>query len=126
MDSQRYVLACYLYIELNPVRAGMVPVAIECRWSSLGRNAHGLPDPRIRQHPAYAVLGTSDTERVQAYQRLFDTNLADSDAVTLRLATRQKKTWRSERFRQQIEALTKRELAVRPRGRPKKDQGKCT
>ncbi len=59
-------------------------------------------------------------ERVQAYQCLFDTGLAASDSEALRLATRQQKTWGSERFRQQIEALTERELAVRPRGRPKK------
>jgi hypothetical protein len=43
----------------------------------------------------------------------------------LRLATNQQKTWGSERFRLQIEALAKRELEVRPRGRPKLKE-KCT
>jgi hypothetical protein len=41
------------------------------------------------------------------------------------VSTRQQKTWGSERFRLQIEALAKRELAVRPRGRPR-TKGKCT
>ena len=44
----------------------------------------------------------------------------------LRLATNQQKTWGSERFRLQIEALTKREVLVRPRGRPRKEAEKCT
>ena len=44
---------------------------------------------------------------------------------TLPLANNQQKTWGSERFRLQIEALTKRELEVRPRGRPKLKE-KCT
>jgi hypothetical protein len=50
---------------------------------------------------------------------LFESDLAASDAHALRLATRQQKTWGSERFQLQIEALAKRELAVRPRARPK-------
>ena len=126
VDSERYVLACYRYIELNPVRAGMVAAAIDHRWSSHGRNARGLHDPRITPHPAYAALGTTDAERRVAYQCLFDTGLAASHADALRLATRQQKTWGSERFRLQIEALAKRELTLRPRGRPRKAGGKCT
>jgi putative transposase len=43
----------------------------------------------------------------------------------LRLATNQQKTWGSERFRLQIEALTERKLEVRSRGRPKLKE-KCT
>jgi putative transposase len=126
VDSERYVLACYRYIELNPVRAGMVPAATDYRWSSHARNAHGLHDPRITPHPAYTALGTTDAERVHAYRQLFDTGQDPGDDDALRRATRQQKTWGSERFRLQIEALSKRELAVRPRGRPRKAEGKCT
>jgi len=39
-----YVLACYRYIELNPVRAGMVTRPEDCRWTSL-TPCHG-------RHPA--------------------------------------------------------------------------
>ena len=126
VDSERYVLACYRYIELNPVRAGMVMSANDYRWSSYCRNTHGLDDPRISPHPAYIALGLTEGERLQAYQRLFDTGLSDVDTDALRLATSQQKTWGSERFRLQIEALANREVLVRPRGRPKKEAEKCT
>lgn len=39
VDDERYVLACYRYIELNPVRAGMVAAPDEYRWSSHAANA---------------------------------------------------------------------------------------
>ncbi len=119
VDSERYVLACYRYIELNPVRAGMAATAPDYRWSSHGHNARGAHDPRITPHPAYLALGTTPAERQSAYLRLFDEGLDDNEANALRLATNQQKTWGSERFRLQIEALAQRELEVRPRGRPK-------
>ena len=125
MDSERYVLACYRYIELNPVRAGMVFHPGDYRWSSHGRNADGRHDPRITPHATYLTLGPTDTERLPAYRCMFDTALAKRDMDDLRLATQQQKTWGSARFQQQIEALANRELAIRPRGRPKA-KGKCT
>ena len=123
--SERYVLACYRYIELNPVRAGMTATAIDYRWSSHAHNANGVDEPRIKPHPAYLGLGVTGAERHKAYQRLLNQGLSDMETDALRLATNQQKTWGSERFRLQIEVLTKRELEVRPRGRPKLRE-KCT
>ena len=34
VDSERYFLVCQRYIELNPVRAGMVGAPGDFRWSS--------------------------------------------------------------------------------------------
>jgi putative transposase len=125
VDSERYVLACYRYIELKPVRTGMAATAIDYRWSSHAHNANGVDEPRIKPHPAYIALDATGAERNSANQRLFDEGLSDLETDALRLATNQQKTWGSERFRLQIEALTKRELEVRPRGRPKLKE-KCT
>ncbi|MDI1253013.1 hypothetical protein [Thermomonas sp.] len=128
VDSERYVLACYRYIELNPIRAGMVATALDYRWSSHACNANGVHDPRINPHPTYRALGATDAEQPEqqkTYQHLFDEGLSDNDANALRLATNQQKIRGSERFRLQIEALAERELEVRPRGRPKL-MGKCT
>jgi hypothetical protein len=41
VDSERYALACYRYIGLNPVRAGIVTCPREYLWSSHARNAYG-------------------------------------------------------------------------------------
>lgn len=125
VDSEHYVLACYRYIELNPVRAGMVAAAFDYRWSSHAHNARGVSDPRIHAHPTYRALGATHAERLKAYKHLFNGALTDSDAHALRLATHQQKTFGSERFRLQIEKLAQRELQVRPRGRPA-NREKCT
>ena len=119
VDSERYLLTCYRYIELNPVRAAMVAAPAEYRWSSHARNAEGAHDPRVTPHAMYLRLGTDQAERHEAYRRVFDAALAPEDTADLRVHTQQQKAWGSDRFRAQIEALTQRAAGVRPRGRPK-------
>lgn len=123
VDSERYALACYRYIELNPVRAGIVTCPREYRWSSHARNAYGTHEPRITPHAAYLSLGTDDVTRLDAYRRLF-AGMDAHDIDALRLHTQQQKPWGSERFRQQIEALAQRSVELRPRGRPRSNSGK--
>ena len=119
VDSERYVLACYRYIELNPVRAAMTADPGDYRWSSHARNARGIHETRISPHPTYLRLGADDASRQEAYRCLFATGDDPSETNALRLHTQQQKAWGSERFRHQIEALTQRAAGVRPRGRPK-------
>ena len=66
-----YVLACYCYIEMNPVRAGMVEHPAEYRWSSYGANAHGVPSAIIEANPLYTQLGETADLRASAYRELF-------------------------------------------------------
>ena len=76
VDSEDYVLTCYRYIELNPVRAGMVATAGQYRWSSHAHNAHGACDPRITPHPSYLDLGEGELGRA-AYRALFDETIEE-------------------------------------------------
>jgi putative transposase len=57
VGTARYLLRCYRYIELNPVRAAMVEQPGDYRWSSYGSNASGVFDPLVRSHSAYVALG---------------------------------------------------------------------
>lgn len=68
--STRYVLACYRYIELNPVRAGIVRHPGDYPWSSYGANAEGVDNPLVHAHGSYAALGRSATARRAAYRAL--------------------------------------------------------
>ena len=68
--DERYLLACYRYIELNPVRAGMVQAPDRYRWSSYRGNALGRPDPLLTPHPAFVALGREPKARQEAYQSL--------------------------------------------------------
>jgi putative transposase len=68
---RRYLLACMRYIELNPVRAGLVARPDEYRWSSFGANALGFADALLTPHPFYYALGRTPAERQAAYRALF-------------------------------------------------------
>jgi putative transposase len=67
VDASEYLLACYRYIELNPVRAGMVAAPKGYRWSSYRANAQGAADPVVSPHEMYLGLGADE----QAHQILF-------------------------------------------------------
>ena len=88
--SADYVLACYRYIELNPVRAGLSSHPREYQWSSHGHNAEGRPDSVVAPHPVYAAL-----ER-HAYRDLFDAPLEVGVLSEIRSATRNGRALGSE------------------------------
>jgi len=118
VDSDRYLLTCYRYIELNPVRAGMVAHTLDYRWSSHHCNAGGTDEARITAHPCYLALGASPRERQLTYRALFNHAVSPEDTEALRAHTQQQRALGSERFRTQVEALTQRAAGLRPRGRP--------
>src|SRR5947207_6009345 len=72
VDSAQYVIACYRYIERNPLRAGMVRTPAAYRWSSYGSNSGSRTDPSITPHAEYVALGRDKASAAVAYTRLFD------------------------------------------------------
>jgi putative transposase len=70
VDSAPYVLACYRYIELNPVRAGMVPSASAYRWSSHHGNTGRTDNNLLSPHAEYLALSNDEVLRRSAYQQL--------------------------------------------------------
>lgn len=88
IDTERYALACYRYIELNPVRAMMVSSPRDYRWSSYRSNAEGRFDPLLTRHPSYLALEAESERRCSLYRSLFDTALEQSVIDEIRKATR--------------------------------------
>jgi putative transposase len=72
VDSDAYLLTCHRYIEMNPVRAGIVDHPSRYAWSSYGANAQGLPSDIVVPHPLYISLAIDPDERRSRYQRMFD------------------------------------------------------
>jgi putative transposase len=72
VESDRYLLTCTRYIELNPMRAGMVDHPALYRWSSYRANAGLEPTGLIAPRDEYLQLGRSCEERAHAYRALFD------------------------------------------------------
>ena len=117
VDSRYWLLLCQRYIELNPVRAGMVEVPGEYAWSSYRANAYGRPDPLLTPHPEYAGLGGSREARQSAYRELFREHIADEDLHALRAATELNAPIGSERFRAAVERRLKTRAGERRRDR---------
>ena len=67
----RYLLSCMRYIELNPVRAGVVARPEQYRWSSFHANALGRGDRLLTPHAHYCTLGRDAASRQSAYLALF-------------------------------------------------------
>ena len=86
--SGNYALACYRYIELNPVRAGMVARPGDYRWSSYRSNAQGCSDPVLSAHDTYLALSDAPECRRSAYRSLFEAGLQESIVEEIRKATR--------------------------------------
>ena len=119
IDSQRYLLTCYRYIELNPVRAGVVGAPGEYRWSSFQHNAGGVRDDVITPHANYLSLGKSHAVRLFAYRALFEVSI-DEDLLAIRNHINREKPLASDIFRNKIEAKLGRRVGLARPGRPRK------
>jgi putative transposase len=120
VHAEAYLLKCMRYIELNPVRAGMVEEPGDHRWSSFRRNGLGIPDRLVEEHEMYVSLGQTSGERQQAYRELFRAKMDDEVLNAIREASQAGTLLSGERFRKEIEATQKRRLTRAPRGRPRK------
>jgi putative transposase len=87
VDSPRYVLGCYRYIERNPVEARMVATPISYRWSSYAGNAGLADDQLLTPHVEYTALAAAPHVRQSAYRGLFDSPIEAELVKALRQAT---------------------------------------
>lgn len=124
VDSEDYVLRCYRYIDLNPVRARMVASPETYRWSSYGHNGLGAPDALLRPHAAYLALGWEEKVRQQAYVELVSGAMSEDELLEIRDYLRQGRALGGKRFQQHIESLHRRVAVTRPRGRPSQGERK--
>ena len=88
VTTERYALACYRYIELNPVRGSLVRNAADYRWSSHQANACAVQDDFLVPHPAYQALGRGAMERAGNYLAIFGVPLEQQVLQDIRKATR--------------------------------------
>ncbi len=118
IDSEAYFLACCRYIELNPVRAGMVAAPGGYAWSSWGAHAEGAVDPLLSEHDLYRRLGATSDERRAAYCALFRDALDPEFAEAVRAATNGGWALGGESFKRQIAEALGRRVTPSPVGRP--------
>ncbi len=119
VQSDDHVLCLYRYIELNPVRAGMVVHPGSYRWSSYARNALGGTDVLLTGHSTYDALAKSGEERQAAYRALSNEELGQETLKAIRSATSSGRPWGSSTFRESLSRDLALPLGGR-NGRPRK------
>lgn len=122
IDSDRYLLTCSRYIELNPVRAGMATHPGDYRWSSFHGNAAGVEDPIVAPHSLYLALGDSPRARSSAYGALLDRPVDLQDIRTIREATEAGAVLGNDRFREQVAMVLNRRVVRQPHGGDRKSE----
>jgi putative transposase len=120
VQTERYLLSGMRYVELNPVRAGMVVAPGDYRWSSYQANALGGDNKRLTPHAEYLSLAADARKRQQAYRKLFVNEIDDSAWNLIRSATQQGVVVGDSRFAELIAQRLGRNVLPRPRGRPQK------
>jgi putative transposase len=83
IQAERYLLACMAYIDLNPVRAGMVDAPESYPWSSHGHYVSGRPDRLVTPHPIWWELGNTPFAREAAYRELVHAGLSEAQQQAL-------------------------------------------
>jgi len=119
IQSNHYLLACYKYIELNPVRAGLVKDPADYAWSSYRANTMGQTVKMWTPHENYLALGNNQERRQMAYQRLFTEDMGRELITDIRGALNTGLVLGDDHFRHQVAQLTGQAQVHRKRG-PKK------
>ena len=116
LDTEAYLLTCYQYIELNPVRAEMVTHPAEYPWSSYRCNALGDENLLVTPHALFNALSSDKLKRQVAYRALFDTHIESTTLEKIRESTNKAWVLGDDQFREKIALLLDRPTAPRPRG----------
>ena len=118
VQEESYLLQLYRYIELNPVRAGMVDDPADYTWSSYQCNALGKKSDLLSPHPLFSALGENDEERQSVYRALIRENVEGKLLDNIRQAANKDLVLGNERFVEEVEIITGKILKEGKRGRP--------
>jgi putative transposase len=110
VQQQGYLLKCQRYIELNPVRASMVPHPRDYPWSSYRANGELLPSSLVTPHDGYSALGETPEQRAAAYRQLCQIGVEEEVLKEIRSAANGNFALGSQRFKDEISAMLGRRV----------------
>ena len=118
IQTDRYLLACMAYIDLNPVRAGLVAQAGDYVWSSHGHYIGRKTDKLITPHPLYWELGNTPFAREAAYADLVRAGVSEQQRADLTQSALSGWALGEDDFVADLQKKTVRRVAKGSAGRP--------
>ncbi len=119
VEVDRYLMACMVYIDLNPVRAGLVANPADHPWSSHAHYIGLRTDRLVTPHPLWWTLGNTPFAREAAYADMVHAGVGGAQQAALTDATLRGWALGSDQFVADLQKLTDRRAAPRSPGRPK-------
>jgi len=118
IQTDRYFLACMAYIDLNPVRAGMVAQALDHPWSSHAHYVGARLDNWLLAHDVYWALGNTPFAREKAYAELVQAGIEEDKKQALTSSVLGGWALGEDDFMQNLQPLSKRRVSKTKPGRP--------
>jgi putative transposase len=116
ISKDEYLLGCGSYVELNPVRAGMVKDPKEYRWSSYRGNAYGQEDELLDEHIIYSRL-FEDQDVRREYRKFVQSMMEKKESM--RGEMDRWAIYGSGSFIQEVQKRFKLDAQIKERGRPR-------
>ncbi len=125
IQADQYLLTCMAYIDLNPVRAGMVPDPKDYPWSSHGHYVGLRSDKLITPHPLFWSLANTPFGREAAYAEMVQAGISPDSQAAMTKATLSGWALGEAAFVADLQKQTTRRIqkiqAGRPFGKPSID-----
>jgi putative transposase len=108
VEQGHYLISCMRYIEMAPVRSGMVKIPKDCRFSSYRANAQGEDvGVKITPHQSYNALvpwaiDKSNKETQQKYKQLLREQQSEKELQKIHKAINSNLAFGSKQFRESI------------------------
>ncbi|MFP3981626.1 MAG: transposase [Desulfobacterales bacterium] len=118
--ANEYLLACCRYVELNPLRAGLVEDPTRYPWSGCGVRTGLKKCEWLDFDPYYMGLGKTPEGRAQRYRKWLLGTIEKKEMRLIREAAQRGKLTASRQIEQEVSRQTGRRIELRGPGRPKK------
>ncbi len=118
IQSERYLLACMAYLDLNPVRAGIAARAQDYPWSSHGHYIGLRTDRLITPHALFWDLGNTPFAREAAYAEMVQAGINPVQQAALTDATLRGWALGEADFVANLQKRTQRRVSKGAAGRP--------